>query len=43
MRNREVVKDAIGSRTDEKRDRKIKEFADMGLEIVSTDQLLKGF
>jgi len=22
---------------------KIKEFADMGLEIVSTDQLLKGF
>lgn len=37
-----VIRDAIGSRTDEKRDKKIAEFSKRGARIISTDQLLKG-
>jgi nicotinamidase/pyrazinamidase len=37
-----VIRDAIGSGTDEKRDNKISEFTKLGARVVSTDQMLKG-
>lgn len=35
-----VISDAVGSGTDEKRDRKIREFEKLGAEIISTGQML---
>jgi nicotinamidase-related amidase len=36
-----VIQDAIGSSTIEKLDNKILEFTKLGLEIISTEQVLK--
>jgi nicotinamidase-related amidase len=36
-----VISDAVGTVTDEKRDMKLKEFLNMGVSIISTDELLR--